>query len=202
MIGRFGLAACALLCAAGAVPAAAADFLVSYTFASTGKTGSFSLTGDLAADNNRFVVTAINGYTVDGATVAVGPVFDSADKAYGASGAAAARPTLSLDGSFIDFVVYDGGPQAQMVFGVGTELAAAYQQQTGYAGGAAGALARYGGEGPGTRNGFENFEVARYRAVQNIAAVPEAGTWAAMLIGFGGVGATLRRRRSRIAFAA
>jgi hypothetical protein len=35
-----------------------------------------------------------------------------------------------------------------------------------------------------------------------IAGVPEPATWAIMLIGFGGIGATLRRRRSSLAHAA
>lgn len=35
--------------------------------------------------------------------------------------------------------------------------------------------------------------------VSAVAAVPEASTWAMMLVGFGGIGAALRRRRSKVA---
>ncbi len=34
-----------------------------------------------------------------------------------------------------------------------------------------------------------------YRAAAVTAAVPEPGTWALMLLGFGGVGVSIRRRR-------
>ena len=37
-------------------------------------------------------------------------------------------------------------------------------------------------------------------SVQQAAAVPEPATWAMMLIGFGGIGASLRRRK-RLVFA-
>jgi hypothetical protein len=36
----------------------------------------------------------------------------------------------------------------------------------------------------------------------NVAAVPEPGTWALMIAGFGGAGAVLRRRRQQVALAA
>lgn len=38
--------------------------------------------------------------------------------------------------------------------------------------------------------------------IQISTAVPEAGTWAMMLLGFGGIGAMLRRRRTQAGFAA
>lgn len=41
-------------------------------------------------------------------------------------------------------------------------------------------------------------DVRQIRLDQSVAAaVPEPGTWALMLLGFGGIGASLRRRRSR-----
>lgn len=47
-----------------------------------------------------------------------------------------------------------------------------------------------GGAGPGTYNGSLTFAAAA-------APVPEPGTWAMMLLGFGAVGFGLRRRRSQ-----
>ena len=53
----------------------------------------------------------------------------------------------------------------------------------------------------------QNVTEARFTSTQNsfefdrIAAVPEPATWAMMLMGFGGLGAMIRRRRSMAAFA-
>lgn len=53
--------------------------------------------------------------------------------------------------------------------------------------------------GNGTISAFGPATSSRLAAA---AAVPEPGTWAMMLIGFGGIGATMRRRRRRqVAFA-
>ena len=52
--------------------------------------------------------------------------------------------------------------------------------------------------------GFENVAGATITATTLIPAVPEAGTWAMMIVGVGAVGATLRRRRkvsTRVSFA-
>jgi len=42
-------------------------------------------------------------------------------------------------------------------------------------------------------------EDGAYSGVLNVAAVPEPGTWALMIAGFGGAGAMLRRRRTLVA---
>ena len=53
----------------------------------------------------------------------------------------------------------------------------------------------------------ENVTQVVFRSTQNsfeldrIAVVPEPATWARMLMGFGGLGAMIRRRRSLAAFA-
>jgi len=44
-----------------------------------------------------------------------------------------------------------------------------------------------------------NSQVAPRTGVEQIAAVPEPGTWALMLLGFGGAGAALRSRRKALA---
>lgn len=45
----------------------------------------------------------------------------------------------------------------------------------------------------------ENIQVDNIRLTGNVAAVPEPATWAMMIMGFGGIGATLRRRRTALA---
>lgn len=47
----------------------------------------------------------------------------------------------------------------------------------------------------GTRTAGENIQIDNIRLEGSIAAVPEPATWAMMIVGFGGIGATLRRRR-------
>ena len=61
--------------------------------------------------------------------------------------------------------------------------------------------------GPNLSNGFEGdgsfgnrtnawaFDILNVNSAIQVGAVPEPGTWALMLIGFGAVGASLRRRR-------
>lgn len=49
---------------------------------------------------------------------------------------------------------------------------------------------------PGTTSGSLGGTVA----FQSVAAVPEPGTWAMMLLGFGAIGFSMRRRRSQRAF--
>ncbi len=48
---------------------------------------------------------------------------------------------------------------------------------------------------------YENWTFASQDIVVNPPGVPEPATWAMMLIGFGGLGAVMRRRRSRVATA-
>ena len=43
--------------------------------------------------------------------------------------------------------------------------------------------------------GFGSFTQLRVGTGRNVGAVPEPGTWAMMLLGFGGIGYSLRRRR-------
>ena len=62
--------------------------------------------------------------------------------------------------------------------------------------------------GPNLSNGFQDsgsfngrtnawaFDILNVNSAAQVGAVPEPGTWALMLIGFGAVGASLRRRRS------
>ncbi|UUR07368.1 DVUA0089 family protein [Sphingomonas glaciei] len=68
--------------------------------------------------------------------------------------------------------------------------------------------------GPNLSNGFENdgsfdgrssayaFDILGVNSAVQVGAVPEPGTWALMLVGFGAIGASLRRRRRVIAVAA
>ncbi|NJC04930.1 hypothetical protein GGQ97_000723 [Sphingomonas kaistensis] len=61
--------------------------------------------------------------------------------------------------------------------------------------------------GPNLSNGFENdgtfdgranrwaFDILNVNSAIQVGAVPEPGTWALMLVGFGAIGASLRRRR-------
>ncbi|WP_309503718.1 MULTISPECIES: PEPxxWA-CTERM sorting domain-containing protein [Sphingomonas] len=46
-----------------------------------------------------------------------------------------------------------------------------------------------------------NFQLTGGAGTFTISAVPEAGTWAMMILGFGAVGATLRRRSAKLSFA-
>lgn len=62
--------------------------------------------------------------------------------------------------------------------------------------------------GPNLSDGFQNtgsfsgrtnqwaFDILNVNSAAQVGAVPEPGTWALMLIGFGAVGASLRRRRN------
>jgi hypothetical protein len=55
-----------------------------------------------------------------------------------------------------------------------------------------------GFQGTGSFNGRTNawaFDILNVNSAAQVGAVPEPGTWALMLIGFGAVGASLRRRR-------
>lgn len=55
-----------------------------------------------------------------------------------------------------------------------------------------------GFQGDGSFNGRTNawaFDILNVNSAAQVGAVPEPGTWALMLIGFGAVGASLRRRR-------
>ncbi len=47
----------------------------------------------------------------------------------------------------------------------------------------------------------ENIQIDNIRLEGSVAAVPEPATWAMMIIGFGGIGATFRRRRQALATA-
>jgi hypothetical protein len=47
-----------------------------------------------------------------------------------------------------------------------------------------------------TANGLTSFEQLRLAGVQQVASVPEPATWALMLMGFGAVGFSMRRRRA------
>ena len=195
MVGGLRAAVAAFCIWASAMPASAADLLLSYRFATTGKTASIGLSGSLASDGNTFVVTAFNSYAVDGTPTAIGPFFDSADRALGAPGAGAKLPTVTLDGSYLDFII-DNGIQGEFVLSAGNFLADYYGSQTGYYGGAVGAQTYAGGNGPGARNGYEDFALANYRAVLVTTGVPEPTTWTMLIVGFGMVGGTLRRRRT------
>ena len=54
----------------------------------------------------------------------------------------------------------------------------------------------------GTYTALFNNQTVTLRIAPGVGAVPEPGTWALMLIGFGAIGATVRRRRSQLASAA
>lgn len=50
--------------------------------------------------------------------------------------------------------------------------------------------------------GFETSPNVGITATTNLAAVPEPTTWALLILGFGAIGATMRRRQTKFAFAA
>jgi hypothetical protein len=84
----------------------------------------------------------------------------------------------------------------------------------GYNGGGGGAIGRGGGGGGSyfiSDQGFDPLLVQAvsgaqagngYVSIDYLRAVPEPATWAMMLVGFGGLGAVLRRRRSQAAITA
>ena len=154
---------------------------------------SFSLSADAVIssvtfsiyDGPQFFPTNFNISFFNGATNALGSNFASYDYVPGDyvsvvdSGQYVSLLTVALPGVFLT-----GGQQYSISF-YGDFLAV-----NGFAGGSGQLLQTYYGT-PNFRGDSAGFRLD----ADGIAAVPEPNTWAMMLVGFGGIGFSMRRRR-------
>ena len=172
-----------------ALPAQATSFIFSYVTA-PGETITGVFNGTLQSDNDTVVISTLVSIALNGTQITTPLSVASTDAAYGLR--LGASPSVKLDKSLVDFYISNGNAlnNQYLGFAVG-DSASAYQ------GNLAGATGLFGGNGS-----YQSFSPSSFTIAAAMGAVPEPGTWAMMLTGFGLVGVLLRRRRSRVALAA
>ena len=170
-LGLIGATAFALLAAS---PAAATEYL--FNFSGTGFFGgSLNGSGTLTTDDQSFV-NALNGQTAQMITGITGTFNGSAitglaPGVFGANNLFYLTGPFFVDGSGLAFTTASG-VSANLFVTNGTN----YRVNT---------------QGAGLLTGL-----VTARATAATAAVPEPGTWATMMLGFGAIGFALRRRRT------
>ncbi len=169
--GLFGAAALALF----AAPASAADFMFDFT-GSGFFGGTLNGSGTLTTDNVTFV-NALNGYSAQTITGITGTFNGSAIT--GLASVTGSNNLFYLSGPFF---VDGNGLGFTTASGVSANLFVT--NDTAY---------RVNTQGAGLLTGLVT---ARVSPVAITAAVPEPATWAMMLIGFGGIGVAMRRRKT------
>ena len=167
--------------------------LVQGTFNGGGQTaaGVFDSSENLDADaNGQAVISATDGSVLNDLTFSLtnGSTFGVATFNLSAAGTALANEATSVSISFIDAA----GVSAAQTFAINTNGSNFF----GISGTAGERFTGFTFAGNPTTTGIADFRQLRLGNVQSaVAAVPEPGTWAMMLLGFGAIGASMRRRK-------
>jgi hypothetical protein len=173
-IRKLSLISAAAVALASASPASAAEF--AFNFSGTGFFGGALNGSGVLTTNDQSVVNPQNGFTVQAITGITGTFNGSnitglAPGLFGANNLFYLNGPFFVDGNGLGFTTASG-VSANLFVTNGTSF-------------------RVNTQGAGLLTGLVTAS-----ATQVTAAVPEPGTWAMMLLGFGAIGAVMRRRRS------
>lgn len=164
----------AVAAAALAVPASAATFVSNITFTigdcATQCTGAFSNGASVPTFDDYFTLTLPNNGTIAGQSQAI-----VINGNLNFSSVYLQGPGLA--GPIYNFTITNGNPSQAVLNATGGALAGDYRLYV------AGSAATAG---------------TGYAGTVTLAAVPEPGTWALFILGFGGLGYAMRRRNAKV----